>query len=157
MSNFLNKLPKLSLWILFAVSIIIAALFWFAGGEQVEINGNPWDQPYFTDSLLNWAYILCGLAIVITLVISVVKFVKTFRDNPRKGLISLGVILAFVTVFVISWFLGSSETIHIIGYDGSDNTGLWAQFTDMCVFSMYILFAGTILTIIGTLVYSKIK
>jgi len=157
MSKFLNKLPKLSLWVLFAVSIVISLLFWVGGSEQVEINGNPWDQPFFTDALLDWAYILFGLAILITLVVTVKQFIEMFKISAKKGLTALAVILAFAAVFVISWSLGSSETINIIGYDGTDNTGLWAQFADMCVYSMYILAIGTILTIIGTAVYSKIK
>ena len=157
MSKFLNKLPNLSLWILFAISIVVSVLFWVGGSEQVEINGNPWDQPFFTDALLDWTYILFGLTILITLAVTIKQFIDTFRVNAKKGWTSLSVIAAFLAVFVISWFLGSSETINIIGYEGTDNSGFWAQFTDMCVFSMYILSAATVLTIIGTLVYSKLK
>ena len=157
MSKFLNKLPNLSLWILFAISIVVSVLFWVGGSEQVEINGNPWDQPFFTDALLDWTYILFGLTILITLAVTIKQFIDTFRVNAKKGWTSLAVIAAFLAVFVISWFLGSSETINIIGYEGTDNSGFWAQFTDMCVFSMYIMFAATVLTIIGTLVYSKLK
>ena len=157
MSKFLNNLPKISLWVLFAVSIVVSVLFWVGGSEQVEINGNPWDQPYFTDALLDWSYILCGLAILITLAVTLVQFVAAFKENAKKGWTSLAVLAAFVAVFVVSWFLGSSETINIIGYEGTDNSGFWAQFTDMCVYSMYILSIGTVLTIIGTVVYSKIK
>lgn len=157
MSKFLNKLPNLSLWILFAISIVVSVLFWVGGSEQVEINGNPWDQPFFTDALLDWTYILFGLTILITLVVTIKQFVDTFRVNAKKGWTSLAVIAAFLAVFVISWFLGSSETINIIGYEGTDNSGFWAQFTDMCVFSMYIMSTATVLTIIGTLVYSKLK
>ena len=157
MSKFLNKLPNLSLWILFAISIVVSVLFWVGGSEQVEINGNPWDQPFFTDALLDWTYILFGLTILITLVVTIKQFVDTFRVNAKKGWTSLAVIAAFLAVFVISWFLGSSETINIIGYEGTDNSGFWAQFTDMCVFSMYILSAATVLTILGTLVFSALK
>ena len=157
MSKFLNKLPNLSLWILFAISIVVSVLFWVGGSEQVEINGNPWDQPFFTDALLDWTYILFGLTLLITLVVTIKQFVDTFKVNAKKGWTSLAVIAAFAAVFVISWFLGSSETINIIGYEGTDNSGFWAQYTDMCVFSMYILCVATVLTIIGTLVYSKLK
>ena len=91
------------------------------------------------------------------MVVTIKQFIDTFRVNAKKGWTSLAVIAAFLAVFVISWFLGSSETINIIGYEGTDNSGFWAQFTDMCVFSMYIMSAATVLTIIGTLVYSKLK
>lgn len=157
MLKFLNKLPNISLWVLFAVSIVVSVLFWVGGSEQVVINNNPWDQPFFTDALLDWTYILCGLAILITLIVTVVQFTEVFKVNPKKGLTSIGIVVAFLAVFVISWFLGSSETINIIGYEGTDNSGSWAQFTDMCIFSMYFLSVAAILTIIGTLVYSKIK
>lgn len=157
MSKFLNKLPNLSLWILFAISIVVSVLFWVGGSEEVVINNNPWDQPFYTDALLDWGYILFGLAILITIIVTVVQFTASFKANPKKGLTSIAVVVGFIGVFVISWFLGSSEPINIIGYEGTDNSGFWAQFTDMCVFSMYILSVATLLTIIGTTVYSKIK
>ncbi|HPW90130.1 MAG TPA: hypothetical protein PLJ40_01775 [Paludibacteraceae bacterium] len=157
MSKFLEKLPTLSLWVLFAISIVISLLFLFGGSEEVIINNNPWDQPLYTDALLNWSYILLGLAILITIIVTLVQFIASFKANPKKGLTSVGVVILFVGVFVVSWFLGTGDTLYIIGYEGTDNSGFWAQFTDMCVYSMYILFVATILTIFATVIYSKIK
>src|SRR5574344_169187 len=102
MSKFLNKLPNIALWTLFAASIVIALLFYMGGGEEVEINGNPWNQPYFTDALLDWSYILFGLACLITIVAVVAMFVKLFKANLSKALVSLGGVAAFIGLFIIS-------------------------------------------------------
>ena len=91
------------------------------------------------------------------MVVTIKQFVDTFRVNAKKGWTSLAVIAAFLAVFVISWFLGSSETINIIGYEGTENEGFWAQFTDMLIFASYALFVGLALTIVGASLYRKFK
>jgi hypothetical protein len=106
---------------------------------------------------LVWSYILTIVAIAITLLISLVRFVLLFIDNPKKGVMSLLVIVAFVAVFVISWSLGSAEKLDIIGYEGTSNVGPMAKFTDMCLYVMYTLCAGTVLALFGSILYSKIK
>ena len=41
MSKFLEKLPKIILWCLFGISVVIGVLFFVGGSSVVEINGNP--------------------------------------------------------------------------------------------------------------------
>ena len=53
---------------------------------------------------------------------------------------SLYVLAGSIIVLVITWFMGSAEKIDIIGYDGTDNQGVWAQISDMFLYSLYTLF-----------------
>ncbi len=157
MSKLFNKIPTYLLLILFAVSVVIMLMFYLGGGSMVDINGEEWNQPTYTNLLLNWTYTLCFATIAITLLVSVVKFVMNFIESPKKGVKSLLVICLFAAVFVVSWAMGSEETLDIIGYDGTDNSGVMARFTDMCLYATYILVAGTILSGLGSALYSKLK
>ena len=53
--------------------------------------------------------------------------------------------------------IGSPEKISIIGYEGTDNFGFWAQFTDMIIYATYALFIAIIGTIAGAGIYTKLK
>lgn len=69
----------------------------------------------------------------------------------------LVVIVVFAAIFVISWAVGSPDKLDIIGYEGTQNEGFWAQFSDMIIYTAYVLFAATIIAWICSTVYSKIK
>ncbi|NCA79979.1 MAG: hypothetical protein EOM76_07330 [Sphingobacteriia bacterium] len=157
MSSFINNISKISLWVLFAISVVIGLLFFVGGSQQVDIAGNMWDQPNFTDALLNWTYILCGLTVIITLGFVLVKFILKFKSEPKKALRSLIVLVAIVALFVIAWFLGSGEKMAIPGYEGTDNVGFWAQYTEMCMYLIYMFLGGTVLALAGSYIYEKVK
>lgn len=158
MFSSINKIPKIALWILFAISVVIALLFFVGGSEQVDIAGNMWDSPNFTEGLLIWSYILCGLALVITLGFQLVKFITNFKSEPKKAVRSLIVLVGIIVLFVIAWFLGDGDTKLVIpGYEGTDNVGFWAQYTEMCMYLIYIFIGGTVLALLGSYIYIKVK
>ena len=158
MSNKLDLITKITLWVLFAVSVVVGLLIFVGGdGTPLEVGGESLWQPLFTETLMYWGYALVALALLITLGLSLVQFVQTFINNPRKGIKSLSIIVIFVAVFIVSWFVGSGEQVTIVGYEGTDNQGFWAQFTDMCIYSIYILAGGTVLALLGSALYSKVK
>lgn len=156
----LNKLPKLALYVLGVLSAIIIVMF-FAGLGNAEFlspnTGEYLTDSTYTDLLLWWAYILFGIALVITLLFTIIRFCKLFAENPKKAIRMLVVLVVFAAVFVISWAVGSPERLEIVGYDGTQNEGFWAQFSDMIIFTAYTLFAATILAWLGSTIYSKIK
>lgn len=158
MTKFIDKLPKIVLYVLMGLSIVLGVLF-FAGGNSgsLEVAGDFLNIPRFTDLFLNWNYILIGAAVFITLICIVITFAQLFKNTPKKALRSLGFMCLFVLVFVVSWFLGSPEEMKIIGYEGTDNVGFWAQCTDMIIYSVYVLIGAVVLTIIGGAIYVKIK
>lgn len=158
MKNY-SLISKVTLWVLLAIGIIISALVFLGGNEAegLEVAGDTLSVPVFTNLFLNWNYILLGLAILATLVFVIIGFSRQFQADKKKATFMLCILLAFVLLFVICWFLGSPEEIHIIGYEGTDNQGFWAQLADMMMFASYALVCGVICSIIFGAVYSRLK
>jgi len=113
--------------------------------------------PLLTDTTFLWLYILFALAIVVTLGSAVVKFTKSSISNPKTALRAVIPLLLFIIIFVVSYSMGSSEKIDIIGYEGTQNEGIWAQVTDMFIYVTYTLFVLIILSIIGSKIYTALK
>lgn len=148
MKNY-KLIPKITLWTLLALGIAVIAAF-FLGGSQgtLEVAGDFLNIPKFTDLFLTWIYILFGLAVLITLCVMVVKLGSDFKYNPKRAIRSLCVVAGAVVLCIVCWMLGSPEELHIVGYEGSDNVGFWAQMADAVMYLVYILFAATIITVI---------
>jgi hypothetical protein len=158
MSKLIENISKISLLVLGIISVILVILIYLGGNtDSMTVGEESLTVPKFTDALLNWQYFLLILTVVITLGLTIYGFVKKLIANPKEALKSLIPLALFVAVFGIAWILGSSEKVSIIGYEGSDNEGFWAQFTDMIVYSIYALFAGIAITIIGSSIYRSAK
>ena len=158
MSNLIGNISKITIYVLGLISIVLVALIYFGGNaDPLSVGEDSLTVPKFTDTLLYWCYFLVILAIGITLLLTIIGFVKKLIQSPVAGIKSLIPIALFVLIFVVAWFLGSPEKVSIIGYEGTDNVGFWAQFTDMIVFAIYALFIGIALTIAGSAIYTKLK
>ena len=149
MKNY-SLISKVTLWVLLAIGIIISAMVFLGGNEAVglEVAGDELAVPKFTNLFLNWNFILLCLAILVTLIFVVIGFCRQWKADKKKAMFSLCVLIAFVLLFVIYWFLGSPEKIQIIGYEGTDNQGFWAQLSDMMMYASYALVCGVIIAII---------
>ena len=150
MKNY-KLIPKITLWTLLALGIVVIAMF-FLGGSQGSL-----EVPKYTDLFLTWIYILVGLAVLITLCVLVVKLGSDFKYNPKRAIRSLCVVVGAVVLCVVCWMLGSPEEIKIIGYEGTDNVGFWAQMADAVMYLCYILFAATIITMIWGAIFTKTR
>ena len=149
MKNY-NLIPKISLWALLALGIVVIAAFFFGGDSgSLEVAGDFLPIKRFTDLFLSWIYILLGLAVLITLCVLVVKLAGDFKYNPKRAIRSLSVVVGAILLCVICWFLGSPDELHIIGYEGTDNVGFWAQLADAVMYLVYILFIATIGAVIA--------
>ncbi len=157
MKNY-SLITKITMWALLLIGLVFAVMF-FAGGSagSIEVVGDFLDIPVYTDAFLNWVYILFGITILATLVAVLANFIRTFKADPKRGLRQVAVICLFVAVFVISWFLGSPEQVEILGYEGTENVGFWAQMTDTVMYSIYILFGATVCALIGGAIYTRVK
>lgn len=154
----LKSLPKISLLVLLALSAVVGVLFYVGGSaDSIYVGDEAITVPKFTDSLLYWSYILMGIAAAITIIIQVASFISKLKESPKAAIKSLLVIVALVVVIAGSFLLGSGDKIEIVGYEGVQNSGFWAKFTDMSLYSIYILLIGTVLAILGTSIYKLIK
>jgi len=158
MSKLVQRISTLTIAILGLVSVVLVALIYFGGNaESITVGEEELTVPKFTDALLYWTYFLSILTVSITLILTLIGFIKKLIDSPAAAMKTLIPLVIFALVFVVSWFLGSPEKINIIGYEGTENVGFWAQFSDMIIYSIYALFVALILTIIGSGIYKSLK
>lgn len=156
--NIIEKLPKFLLWALLLLGIVVACFFFLGGSDgSLEVAGDYLDIPKGTGLFMAWNYILVGIALCATLCAALASFARSFKADSKKAVRSLCVMVAFVLLFVVCWMLGSGEKIEILGYEGTDNEGFWANLADMMMFVCYTLVAGTILAIAGGALYTRLK
>ena len=157
MKNY-KLVPKVTLWVLMLVGIIATAMFFFGGSEgSLEVAGDFLDIPKFTNVLLYWIYALVVLVILVTFGFVLAKLVETFKVDPKRGLVSVGVVLGAVALCALCWFLGSPEKVEILGYEGTDNVGAMARMSDAIMYLVYILTASTIVALIWGVIYTRVK
>lgn len=154
-----DLIPKVSLLVMLIWGIIAACFLFFGGNtaEGYEVAGDILAVPNFTSLFLGTNYVYFLAAILVTLVFVVVAFAGNFKKDKKKALFTLGVLVAFVLLFVVCWFLGSPEKLEIIGYEGVDNQGFWAQLSDMMIYACYALVAGVLGCIIWGAIYTRVK
>ena len=157
MKNY-KLIPKVTLLVLMLVGILAAVMFFVGGSEgSLEVAGDFLNIPKFTDTLLYWNYVLVAVVILVTFGFVIAKLVETFKVDPKRGLTSVGVVLAAVALCVLCWVLGSPEKIEILGYEGTDNVGPMAQMTDAIMYLVYILVTATVAALVWGVVYTKVK
>ena len=150
--------PKVTLWVLMVVGIIATALFFLGGSEgSLEVAGDFLDIPKFTNVLLYWIYALVVLVILVTFGFVLAKLVETFKVDPKRGLMSVVVVLGAVALCALCWFLGSPEKVEILGYEGTDNVGNMARMSDAIMYLVYILTASTVVALVWGVIYTKVK
>lgn len=146
---------------LLVVSFLLLIAFFATLGQGTEsiasAAGEAIHVPLLTDTILYWSYILFGVAILVTVLMAIIQFVKSMKLNPGAALKSLIPIVIFAAIFVVSYLLGSSEKMSIIGYEGTQNEGVWAQITDMFLYTSYTLMVVLVLTIFGARIYTSLK
>lgn len=151
-------LPKVAMYVLMAVSIVAGVLFYTGGNiGTLDVAGDMLPIPRYTDLFMNWAFILFCIIVVVTLCAVIASFGTQLRHNPLKALKGLVPVIVFALVFVVAWFMGSPEEMKIIGYEGTENVGVWAQASDMMLYSTYILVGCVLATIAICAVYTRLK
>lgn len=154
-----QKLSNITLWVLLLLGVLVAVLFFFTGNEEqgYEVAGDTLPVPKATGLMMAWNYILFGLSILTTIAFICMGFVSTLKSDKKAAMTQLCILVAFVLLFAVCWCLGSGDKINIIGYDGTDNQGFWANLADMMMYVSYALVAGTIGALIWGVCYTKIK
>ncbi|MDL2290019.1 hypothetical protein LJB95_01265 [Paludibacteraceae bacterium OttesenSCG-928-F17] len=156
----LSRITSIIAIVLLVVSVVLVGLV-YLGGSTTEVNlaagGDDMNVPNFTDALIYWCYFLLIATACVMVIFAIMKFVKNFIVNPKGGIKTIVILVGFVLIFLISWFAGSPDKVSILGYEGSQNVGFWAQLTDMIMYTVYTLFALLAVAIVGGVVYTKIK
>ena len=138
---------------------IAGSIAFYVGGSAgtIDVAGDLLNIPRYSDMFLYLNYGLLALTVLITIVILIAEFGTKLISSPLAALKSLIPLILFAIVFIVTWNLGSAEEMKIIGYEGTDNVGFWAQCTDMIIYSVYTLIGATIATIVFGAIYTKVK
>ena len=134
----MNKILRIALIVLFAISALITLLF-YAGGE--EISG----MPRFTNIFIVWAYILTGIAVGFTVIFPIIQMIK-HPENAKKGLLGIA---AIAVIIVIAYVMSSTEVLGIttpelVHYDVPTTL----KYAGTMINSIYILAALAIVSMI---------
>jgi hypothetical protein len=143
MSNLSSKILKILTWVLMAVTIVFAVIF-YLGNIVPGTEGTRIEEPTITQSFLVWAYILFLLTAGVTLFFSIVNFVV----NPKGAKKSLVGLVAAIAIIVISYLLSDDTLLNMPFYDGKDNVPGTLKFVDTTLFTAYILVGIAFLSIL---------
>lgn len=134
---------------MFVITAVILGLFMFGG----DVPNQQYPTPSFTASLLNWGYALFAIAIIAAIIFPIARLVT----RPKEAMRSFIGLAAVVVLVLLAYVLSDGTPMNITGYTGTDNVPSMLKFSDTILFTMYFLFAGAILAIIGSEVYRKIR
>jgi len=134
---------------MFLITVILLLMFMFGG----NVPNQQYPTPVYTTAFLNWAYILLGIAILVALVFPIARLFT----RPKQAMKSLFGVLGIAIVILIAYALADGTPLNLIGYTGTDNVPSMLIFSDTILYTMYFLFAGALLAILGTEIYKRTR
>lgn len=144
----IEKISKITLWVLMGVSVIIFILFFFVNFD-IKWEENPkMNDPQFTDVLIIWALVLC-VATFIIMLISFFMYVKEYGFN-KSYIYTWG--LPIVTLAIGAAVGMANKDEHMLINNADWNVPSDIIITDACIVSIAILAVITI----GSIIYSVI-
>lgn len=147
MSSRIRKFTLIMSWVLMALTVIFAILFYF-GGVVKGTEGTRYEEPTVTNSFILYAYILTAITIALTLFFSIRNLVL----NPKglkMALVALGIGAVLV---IIAAFMADDTVLNLPHYKGKDNVPRTLLWTDIGLYVAYFLAALALVAI----VYSEI-
>ena len=148
-----EKISKITLWVLIGISLVVLALFLLVGYDTPYEENPKQVAPQVTDLLIIWTYIL----IIATAIASVGAVIYGFVSGGNKskhedvgmaskaGLIAWGTFAVSVVIGIVVGISGKDEVLLINGERWNDPTDI--ILTDTSMLSILIL---TVVTIIAT-------
>ncbi len=146
MAKLSYKVSYYIFYVCIAVIIVVLALFYGVGYNETNAAGLV--EPANTPALMYLMYGMFAVTVIATLIGAIAQFGGALKDNPKGAIKSLLGLILLVVLLIVTYNLGSSETVVLGGgTEYSDTTML--KVTDMFLYSTYVLFA---IAAIGALV-----
>ncbi|MDR0430201.1 MAG: hypothetical protein LBH58_06970 [Tannerellaceae bacterium] len=144
----IRKFSSLVLILCTIITLVVLGLFFF-GGDDEPYKGEMWN-PIYADLLLYWQYILFAGTALATVLLGVWQFISSFKNNPKKGIMGLVVIVLFAALLFLTYAFGSSAPVNVVNAEAQAfNVPFWLKITDMWLYSTYILIALVILAVVA--------
>ncbi|MCU0367086.1 MAG: hypothetical protein MUC30_07715 [Bacteroidales bacterium] len=144
----LKQLTVILSWVLMALTVIFAILFYF-GGVVKGTEGTRFEEPTVTNSFIAYAYFLLTIVVLITLFFSIRNMVL----NPKGIKVALVALGAGAVLVVIAALMADNTVLDLPHYKGSDNVPRTLFWTDIGLYVAYFLAALAFIAII----YSEIS
>lgn len=141
MSNITSRIIQIFLWVLMAVTIVLAVIFYFG---NVENEGTRMEEPVVTQTFLSWAYILFFIAAGVTIIFSIVSMIIN-PQGIKKGIFSL---LIGVAVIVVAYLLADDTVLNMPYFTGKGNEPTTLKYVGTGLFTAYILIGLAFLAIL---------
>ena len=148
-----EKISKITLWVLIGISLVVLALFLLVGYDTPYEENPKQVAPQLTDLLIIWTYILIAVTAVAAVGAVLYGFVSGGNKSKHEdvgmaskaGLIAWGTFAVSVVIGIVVGISGKDEVLLINGERWNDPTDI--ILTDTSMLSILIL---TVVTIIAT-------
>ena len=150
----IRKTSSYTFLALVAISVIVFALFLF-GGSELDMKDN---KVYaYTDVLIYWTYAL-GILSVVTVLFFVVKdFIAELSARPSGALKKIAGPIALVVLLLVTYAIGDTTPLKLNEEAQRFNAPFWLKFSDMWIYSVYVLLFLTIVAAIAGAVKSALN
>ena len=147
----MNKIGNIVLWVSFAVTLVIAGMFFFGGSyEATTSTGGIMETPNATDTLLYWAYALIIFGVAALVVFALKTLVTMFQSDAKAAIRSIAMVAAFVILMVVCYCIsGETEFSRVVNGEVETYSATEMKMIDMWLYSFYALIGGTIVLVIG--------
>lgn len=148
-----EKISKITLWVLIGISLVVMALFLLIGYDTPYEENPNFNDPQMTDLLIIWTYILIAVTAIATVAAVIYGFVNGSNKSKHEekglagkaGVIAWGTFIVSVIIGIVVGIANQSEVLLINGERWNDPTDI--ILTDTSMISILIL---TIVTVIAT-------
>lgn len=150
----IRKTSSYTFLALVAISVIVFALFLF-GGSELDMKDN---KVYaYTDVLIYWTYAL-GILSVVTVLFFVVKdFIAELAASPSAALKKIAGPIALIVLLLVTYAIGDTTPLKLNEEAQRFNAPFWLKFSDMWIYSVYVLLFLTIVAAIVGAVKSALN
>ena len=150
----IRKTSSYTFLALVAISVIVFALFLF-GGSELDMKDN---KVYaYTDVLIYWTYALGILSVVTVLFFVVRDFIAELAASPSAALKKIAGPIALIVLLLVTYAIGDTTPLKLNEEAQRFNAPFWLKFSDMWIYSVYVLLFLTIVAAIAGAVKSALN
>lgn len=150
MAKLSYKLSYYVFYVCIAAILVVLGLFYCVGYNVTNAAGLT--EPTNTPALMYLMYGMFALCVAVTVIAALIQFGSALKDNPKAALKSFMGLILLVVLMIITYNMGSDETMTLGGGVTYDNKFL-LKVTDMFLYSTYVLLivaaVGTLLNLLG--------
>ncbi|MBQ6965422.1 MAG: hypothetical protein IJP82_07000 [Bacteroidaceae bacterium] len=156
-----EKISKITLWVLIGITIVVMALFLLVGYDNKYEENPNFNDPQLTDLLIVWTYILIAVTAIATIGAVIYGFMNGSNKSKHEdigmaskaGVIAWGTFIVSVIIGLIVGFASKDEVLLINGKDWNVPSDI--ILTDMSMVSILILTIVTIAATVFSMVTNK--